>query len=103
MAPTKWAHHRCSYCCQFLRSKSSPIPADQDGNRDVPEKAAEHAASCLAEVNETLKANQRSPLTFDSDMFDCDGQRRLHYQDGKQCFAIVQTERKEEASRVGTR
>lgn len=78
-----------------------PIPADEDGNRDMPERAAEHAASYLAEVNKKLKAKEKSPLTFDSDVFDCDGHKRFHCYGGKQCYAIVQKEREEQGSGVG--
>jgi hypothetical protein len=86
----KWTKdHRCSLCLQQLRTKSTPIPIDprEEGEvRRLGPKAASQAQATLAEMNvKRALASQPALRLDDPAVFT----GRLHYQEGKQCYAVV--------------
>ena len=78
----RWRNDRCRYCCLFLRSKSTPMPSDINGEQKLGATAAASAAAALQEVNAWRAAKDEAPLTFDAECFQS---KRLHYRDGAAC------------------
>ena len=71
-----WINHRCRYCCLLLRSKSTPMPSDINGEQKLGATAAASAAAALQAVNARRATKDEAPLTFDDECFQS---MRLHY------------------------
>ena len=79
----------CPFCLNFLRTKSSLLPADpRDGVRRLGPAAASHAKASLAKLNAELAAQGLPALRPDDPVFA----DRLHYQHSKTCYAVIQKE-----------
>ena len=101
MATNPWHDSRCSYCLKFLRGKSLPIPEGVcAGAQRLGPRAAQQAETALRALN-VLRTSKNEPvLSFEDSVFV----NRLHYRDGKTCYATVEAELKAElATKRSTR
>lgn len=84
--------HRCALCLQKLRSKSTLIPIDprEEGEvRRLGPMAASQAQAALAKMNAQRASAGEPELRLDDPAVFAG---RLHYRDGKQCYAVVNKE-----------